>query len=460
MEISGTAKVIGTDTGIEVRAGSVTISGGEISTTSKTFSAAANGGGTSMSGVAVALSQHTTDLPTTITIKGDAKISASGDAYAVYEADLQNYTGTKTLDIQGGTISGKISSENCTDFISGGTFSDLTSALTYSTGQKASIKLSGDVSVEGLSISGKRNLTVDLNGKTVSVTGTKSAIVDVDPLTGSASTSNYGAVTFSNGNIQFTAKPGAYFALSCEQGALTLNKVNLTTPGWDAALRGQGEKAKLVVKNQSEITGKYFGLCTNAELNKTGAFVYGRDAVIELSNSTFNGPESGILNNVPANITVENCTIKGDHQGILLRGGTCTFKGTNTLELTATYSGSKGSNSTDECRNTSSWSSANQAAFAPLVIGNRGGGYAYPSKVTFAEGSTTTVKTSGTYAANYPGVYVWANAESGNGVTITGISNVTIDKSIQVTPAIQYGSSNITVDGATQAITTITTPGE
>jgi hypothetical protein len=128
MTISGNAVITSPSTGIEVRGGSVTISGGEVKTTASESGLVSGGNtsGTTMRGMAIAMSQHTTDLDTKVTISGTAKITApitaGATAYALYEEDLQNNTGTKEIEISGGTITGKVDSKNCTKFITGGSF--------------------------------------------------------------------------------------------------------------------------------------------------------------------------------------------------------------------------------------------------------------------------------------------------------------------------------------------------
>ena len=110
-------------TGIEIRAGALNISGENTSISGNgTFDTTPNGSGTTVDGVAVAVSQHTTNHDLEVNISGG---TFSG-AYALYEEDLQdeNVSGI-SMNITGGTFNGTTSpiySENVTGFISGGTF--------------------------------------------------------------------------------------------------------------------------------------------------------------------------------------------------------------------------------------------------------------------------------------------------------------------------------------------------
>lgn len=101
------------------------------------------------------------------------------------------------------------------------------------------------------------------------------------------------------------------------------------------------------------------------------------------------------------------------------------------------------------------WGGGNQGAFAALTIGNYiNGSYQYPTNITFNKTGDTanTTAVSGSYASNYPAIHVCANAATDQGVTITGMNNVTNPTSGCKTPAIEYGTTNITVDGSAATV--------
>ena len=117
---------VGTDsTGIEIRAGELTING---NTTVKggtgEFVVEANGNGSTTGNVALAIVQHTSKLPTVVTINGG---TFSGGA-ALFEQNAQNNDADAVAKIQvfvnGGTFKDQVYSENKADFISGGHFSE------------------------------------------------------------------------------------------------------------------------------------------------------------------------------------------------------------------------------------------------------------------------------------------------------------------------------------------------
>ena len=110
-------------TGIEVRAGKLTVDNSTISGSGE-FKSEANSGGPTTDGAGIAIVQHTTNLPINVTISGG---SISGPK-AIYQATKQSQNteasiATIGLSVTGGEFTGEISSENLKKFISGGSFS-------------------------------------------------------------------------------------------------------------------------------------------------------------------------------------------------------------------------------------------------------------------------------------------------------------------------------------------------
>ncbi|MCD7784482.1 MAG: hypothetical protein LUH18_02715 [Oscillospiraceae bacterium] len=91
--ISGSAKITGTSTGIEIRAGSLIVNDGEISSTSTTFSTKTNGNGATTYGAGISISQHSTDKDVSVTINGG---TISG-YYSVYE--LNTYASKNSSNV-------------------------------------------------------------------------------------------------------------------------------------------------------------------------------------------------------------------------------------------------------------------------------------------------------------------------------------------------------------------------
>ena len=118
------SSVIGSQTGIEIRAGKLNVSGATIIGNGD-FSCTPNGHGSTTNGVGIAIAQHTTKLPTEVTISGG---TISGK-YAVYESNPQNNDATSIgqvkLSITDGNFNGStaaVYSHDVKSFISGGLF--------------------------------------------------------------------------------------------------------------------------------------------------------------------------------------------------------------------------------------------------------------------------------------------------------------------------------------------------
>ena len=114
--------VKGDATGIEIRAGKLTLNNCDVTGGNGEVTATANGNGTTVTNAALAISQHTTKKPIDVTINGG---TFNGTA-AVYQTDVQ---GTGSVDVKvavnDGTFNGEILGE--TDgaiVISGGKFKD------------------------------------------------------------------------------------------------------------------------------------------------------------------------------------------------------------------------------------------------------------------------------------------------------------------------------------------------
>lgn len=136
----GAAEITG-DTGIEIRAGSLEVNGAIITATGK-FSEGPNGNGTTVTGVAVAVSQHTTNQKINVAINSG---SLSGEK-AFYEVDLEDDIGADdvTMNVQGGTFSGEVASQNKTNFVAGGTFDSQVDSTLIDTTKTAASLNSGD----------------------------------------------------------------------------------------------------------------------------------------------------------------------------------------------------------------------------------------------------------------------------------------------------------------------------
>ena len=126
--IAGPAAVTLTDTiitavktGVEIRAGSLTVEADAvIESTATAFSAIPNGNGGTVIGASIAVSPHNTNKAIALAVNGGTFTGVK----AVYENYLETAarTATTTMAVTGGTFNGAVESQNVTGFISGGTF--------------------------------------------------------------------------------------------------------------------------------------------------------------------------------------------------------------------------------------------------------------------------------------------------------------------------------------------------
>ena len=137
MTLSGNTTVTG-GTGIEMRAGTLTINDDTVSVTATAdFEEQANGNGSTLLGVAIGISQHNTNAPVNVAVGGGTFTANGNGGYAFYEVDLQDKTTEGvTVALSGGTFNGAVESENMSGFVSGGEFANRVPAEYLAEGNK------------------------------------------------------------------------------------------------------------------------------------------------------------------------------------------------------------------------------------------------------------------------------------------------------------------------------------
>lgn len=218
----GKAAITGS-TGIEVRAGELTVDGATVVGTAKPTTITPNGNGTTTDGAGIAVAQHTTKLPIKVTIN-------SGDISgysALYQSNPQKndaeFVEKVSVAVNGGTFKainggtcGVYSENNCVT-ISGGAFTDLANAVKYAA-DGAIITLAGNAKGDIVIPAGK-TITLDLGGHkltnvsgdtitnegTLTITGTGT----VDNVTHTkAALYNKGTATLNGGTFERSAEAG------------------------------------------------------------------------------------------------------------------------------------------------------------------------------------------------------------------------------------------------------------
>ena len=389
-------RITGSKTGIEIRSGKLVVNGGTIQNTITEFSEKADGNGETITGAAIAVSQHATKHDIDVTINNG---NLKGGVYALYEKYLQTApVGNISMNVTGGNFDGKVYSQNCKAFINGGTFSD-PSVLEYlADNANVNVTLNKDYETTALYLPKNRTVTMDLNNHKITIKADAiPATIDVDGVT---KNNIYvfvgGNLTLKNGNVE-NNKRG--MAMVSNASKVELNGITYTTTHSDH--RGifndhNVEGSTITVKN-STMTCQTYAINTNALTNPVGS------TTINLESSTFTAGETALMVNIPAKITVTNCTFSGGWQGVFLRGGTATFTDCHiNLIFASNYA-------TSNIEQGNTWKDGNQAPAAALTAGNRSAGdYDYKTKITL---NNTTFSNSGTdknskAATNYPAIYI------------------------------------------------------
>lgn len=236
--------------------------------------------------------------------------------------------------------------------------------------------------------------TINLNGYTLDL-----AVAYTRPLVigQNFSSSNYGAVN----NV--TIKNGTLIAA----GLLVLDGATLTVEDveYNSTLTSFGVQCKGSTLNvvDSTVISKYaFVIGTNAsEKGKDGTGTHG--VIINVTGSTlksdFIDKDSGsvtVFFNVPGNLNIEDSTIYGVQNAVMVRGGTAVIKNSTLTTAEQIASDSVGK-FTEE-----NWGNGNEVPYAALLVGDRNNNaYNYSAFVTLVN---TEIKSGN---AEVPTVYIW-----------------------------------------------------
>lgn len=107
-------------TGIEIRSGQLDVNGGTFISTAEKYEEAENGGGTTVTGAAIAVSQHTTDKIITVTVDGG---TLEGPKSFVETGVQKPPVKGSSATINNGTFVGEVSSDDLVNIVKGGQFS-------------------------------------------------------------------------------------------------------------------------------------------------------------------------------------------------------------------------------------------------------------------------------------------------------------------------------------------------
>lgn len=397
---------------IEVRAGKVTFNGGDYKATNTPFKIEANGSGTTISGAALGISQHTTNLPIDVVVNGG---TFTGE-YAIYEEDVQDDVARDQikLTVNDGTYNGAIYSQNNPNAIVKGTYSDPAVLHYLAEGADVKIEMTADNEIAS-EVSVSQKAEINLNDHKLKVSAY-------------FSTRGSGSLAISKGSIECVdpSQDGNNPQIrSYGSSHMSFDDVKMTSNGSAVYV---GEECNFTIKN-STIEAQVFGISTNASDSE-------QNPTINVDNCTITGNDP-ILVNIPCSLTVKASNLNGTMHGAVVRGGTATFTDChislnypdNNAEFMANYFLNR------------NWGQGNTVNLAALTIGNKHAtSYQYPTNVSLVN---TEVKVEGDYESYFPSLYAYANSGEGLGVTLTYDENCTFTGET----GMSYGSTNIVVNG-------------
>lgn len=286
-------------------------------------------------------------------------------------------------------------------------------------------RLAGDITLTAaeslIDIEEGKEVTIDLDGHKLAFEA------------GTAIDATKSTLSIVNGTIEANnmEKPTHAIFNAGENGTVTLDGVTLNTNGSGIGPGTGVDNSTVIVRNSTLNCGAY-ALSTNASSA-------GDNVVMIVENSTLKA-NTAVCVNVPCSLTIDGCTIEGDTQGMMLRGGTAYVSNTTiTLTTDGEYNSEEEAESFANYFETANWGTGNMVNVAALTLGNKGGNaYQYPTVIDL---KNTKLTVTGEYASLFPALYAWANQGEGLGVTLT------YDDQCVFNGAETYGSSNIVVNG-------------
>ena len=293
------------------------------------------------------------------------------------------------------------------------------------------ITLTGDITVNSISLNDTGETTIDLNGHTLtyiggSITPSGNQILTI--------TDNSGT---NNGTFKTNSLSGANALFNPEVGG-TVNASNVTidTGTTGTAFYPRGSAAAVNIDN-STIKGGYYCVATNS----SGEENYG--VVITLTDSSFvcqstDFDNCAIMLNVAGTLNIDDCNITGDRQAVFVRAGDATISNSE-ITVTGKYTGT-----------TTDWNDGNNVPEAALIVGNY---YSNEASAYLADADValinTTVTSQDTALQNpVPALYFDGNTSYNTNVVVSG-NQTDINGTINDGTQTNENAINVMITGGT-----------
>lgn len=247
-----------------------------------------------------------------------------------------------------------------------------------------------------------------------------------------------GTVSFTNGSIKFSNKyhsTGTYSDIYVGEDKSAENSDEVVSKGTvkfdnvnfeGSVMLRYGSSVEV---SNSEIHCELYGICTNASTSKSST----EPVNVTIKNTKLYG-ETPVMLNVPANLTMDGCTVVGGWQGVMMRGGTANISNCD-ISLQEQYATPVEGTGWAKDRNSGKvqWGSGNEIAIAGITMGNNTTtAYQYPTKVTLKN----------TKVSGYEGYWaVYADATSVCTVDFTYDNDCTFSPALDADKSFKQGKN-------------------
>ena len=306
-------------------------------------------------------------------------------------------------------------------------------ALTEAISEGGNISLDGDMDLDlkantqgtGENII-KKDTTIDLNGHTLT---NDAMLASIQPAAGVS-------LTIENGSLDFSVtenwnKSAAYISVNQEGSELVVRNCDVVSYQSFAVIETPGN-TKITIEDSDIFCANSVAISTNATKSYPCEIVI-RNSTIECGASESDGYQAyendncAVWLNVEGKLTIENSTIIGQRQGVMVRGGEANISNT-TIICKGEYSDF----TTNDKYVNGGWSTGNEVPMAALVVGDRNeSSYRYSASVIVTGGSIISEN------PRVPAIYIWG--EDAYSATLKHTATT-------ITGAIKGGGNN-TVNG-------------
>ena len=321
--IAGTLS--GINFGIEIRAGKLNVEDtAKISATGNFSDPVPNGNGSTVTGAAIAVSQHTTNLPIDVNIKG-GEISETGtNGHALYEIDTvkneaaENVAKDVSITVSGGSFNGNVYSTNNKLSITGGAFTDIANAVKYAA-DSATIKLAGDVT-QDVTIPDGKTVTLDLGGnKLTNVSGHTITNNGTLFVTGNGTVDNiaHGKGALYNNTGATATLNGGTFTRSAEKGTASPDSANgnswYTVKNYGTMTINSNVTITNTGSHSSAVANGWFDV---SKAGSNGEPIYTTNAVLTINGGNISGGKITVKNDDYGTLTITGGSISQPLNGL------------------------------------------------------------------------------------------------------------------------------------------------